>query len=404
MSKKTFIFILFILSFNYLENKATSSFLNKDILLIAQWIWCFLGLAYFRNQRNNSLNTLKNRRYIIWFLLIMFISTLAPYFEYNQPIFGTLISQRANYSICTLIVLLYIHPSENDIFSNMKILALLSVGLFFYSIINPLFFLDTEIIESRLELRSTDIGLSGSLPGFMLLTTYFYYVGYNLIKNRKKNLNELYIFLLLMSVIILIQNRQTIIITLPIFVYSIYKIKSEFNKYLIILILIIVIIVLGSNLNFLIESLIEETNNQVGDSDYNRWQAIYAFLFEWKYSLFNFFFGHGVNSLNSKYTLQLNQFNHVRGAYYQDIGFLGSFFLYGILFIILNYYFIFQGFFKKQMPLYLKFWCFGLILIPIFQNWGMMNNNSAVLFAFLFYLVIYNKQYNKIRFQESYSK
>jgi hypothetical protein len=394
MSKRTFLLVLFLLVFGYLINRITFSVLSKDVLLVAQWIWCFIGLIVFENQQHNRLNTQQNRRYVIWFLLIMFISTFSPFYEYNQSIFRTLISQRTNYSIATLLVLLYIHPSVNDIYSTLKKLALLSVGLFFYSVLDPSFFLDVDSLERRLNSGSNDIGISMSLPGFVLITVYFYYAAYKLIISKKKSIQNLIIFLVLMLVIILVQNRQTILITFPIFVFSFIKIRNGYNRFVLILLSGVFLIIVGTYVLSLVQSLIEESSNQLQNSDYNRWQALYVFFLEWKHNVFQVFFGHGVGSLNSKYTEEIASAAETRGAYLQDIGFLGSLFFYGIPFVVLNYYFILQGFLKRNMPYYLKFWCFGLIILPVFQNWGMMNNDSAVVFSLLFYLILYNKKYN----------
>lgn len=401
MSKKTFLLVLFLLVFKYLVNSITFLVLTKDVLLVAQWIWCFIGLIVFKNQQHNRLNTQKNRRYVIWFLLIMIISTISPFYEYNQSIFTTLISQRTNYSIATLLVLLYIHPSVNDIYSVLRKLAILSVCLFFYSVLDPSFFLDADILERRLNSDSTDIGVSSLLPGFILITIYFYYVSYKLIISKKKSIENLLIFLVLMLVIFLVQNRQTILITAPVFVFSFIKVRNKYNRNVLILGSVFFIIVLGTYVLSLAESLIEESSNQIQDSDYNRWQALSVFILEWKHNVFQVFFGHGVGSLNSKYTEEIASAAETRGAYLQDIGFLGSLFFYGTPFVMLNYYFILQGFLKRNMPYYLKFWCFGLIILPVFQNWGMMNNDSAVVFSLLFYLILYNKKYNIYGFKNA---
>lgn len=394
MQKKTFLFILLLLSCGYLEDGLTVSFFDKDLLLVGQWIWCIIGLIIYRSQAKNHLNKSKNRNYVVIFFLIMIISTIGPYYEYNQPIEDTLISQRANYSIIVLFILLYIHPTVTDIFYAIKLAAFLSVFILIYSIINPNVFFKENVIEERLQYGSSDLGVAGLLPGFDILRIYFYFTAYKLIVNAKKSLLDIFIFLLLMTMIIVVQNRQSLIITIPIFIYTFLRIKNSYSRRAIFVMAFVSLIMLLPFLQYIYESLLNESKDQLSNTDYNRWQAIYVFLIEWKTDIFNFFFGHGIGSKGSIYTNKLSQLGEYRGAMAQDIGFLGSYFFYGILFVLLNYYFIVQGFFRKKMPLYLKFWCFGFLLIPVYQYWGMMNNGFAVVFSILIYLVMYNKQYN----------
>ncbi len=396
MNKKTFLLVLFLITFGYFTNRITSLFISKDFLLVSQWLWCFIGVLVFRNESKNPLNTIRNKKYVLWFFLIMIISTVSPYVEYNQSILNTIISQRANYSIAVLLIFLYIHPSIDDIYITLKRLALLSVVLFVYSIFEPSFFLDAEQLERRALSGSKDIGVSNFLPGFMLLAVCFYFLAHRLIKGGKKTTINLVMFITFMIVIFFVQNRQTLLITLPIFLYTFYKMKNTYSRIIFILLVFIGLFVFGSYALTIYEGLVEESSNQLNNEDYNRWQALEVFFVDWKFNFFNILFGHGVGSIDSEYTNKLTSVADSKGAYLQDIGFLGSMFFYGILFVILNYYFIIQGFMKKNMPYYIKFWCFGLILIPVFQNWGMMNNDSSVLFGLLFYLIIYYNTYNKL--------
>jgi len=403
MKKSIYIFILFLFAYNYFGNRYTSLILNKDILLVCQWVWCIIGLFVYRKYSVNPINTFNNRMIVYLFLLIMFLSTLNPYIEFDQPIQNTLISQRPNYSIIILLLLLYIHPTEEDIFTSIKYLTLLSFLLFSYSAYNPNFFFDYDIVFERNEYDNKDIGLSGYLPGFELVRIYFFYISYCLIKNKIKFRNGIISLISLMLLIILVQNRQSIIITLPIFIYTFYKLRQAHKKTGFILIFSIVVFYLGFYIFDIYNALIEESKTQLADKDYNRWQAIYVFLFEWKYNIYNFLFGNGVGSFNSSYTNKLARFNSERGAYLQDLGFIGSFFFYGIFFIILNFYLILRGFSNRYMPYYVKFWSFGILLIPVYQNWGMMNNSGAVTFSLMFYLIFYNYKYGK-HLQKSTSK
>ena len=268
-----------------------------------------------------------------------------------------------------------------------------------YSLIDLSFFIPEEAVERRLDFESNDVGISILVPGFMLAVVYFFYLADLLISSKQKmSINLIKLFLLLIF-IILVQSRQTLIFIIPIFIFTIFKIKNTLNKLFLNLIFTAVLVSFGSYIFLLLEGLVGETFDQLGDNDYNRFQSLEVFLGEWEYNIFNLFFGHGVGSINSEYTNTLVNVASQRGAYLQDIGFLGSFFFYGSLFLIINYYLIFQGFFRKYMPYYIKFWCFTLILLPNYLNWGMMSNSSSVFFAILFYLILYNKKYNTLKYE-----
>ena len=323
----------------------------------------------------------------------MVVSTLYPYFVYNQSIISTLLAQRENYSILGLLLFLYIHPNEKDFFIALRFCSYLCIAIMLVSIFFPSFFLTEKRLDHLLSSQSKgSTDLVTATNGARLLVFYFFIQISRLLNNPKtKSIIEA-VFLILM--LVLLQNRSTLIIAVPVFLYAFMKIKTKRK----VLYWILGIAVLSVFSGYIIKTSIglwEESADQLGDMDYNRWQAISFFLIESKSNLFTFFFGHGISASGSAYLDILLAAQEERFAYISDLGLLGSYFLYGILFVGIVYFFAFKAL-KNKQPHYIKFYALFIILVPTIQNIGLFSSGVAILFSMFFYLVLYNSKYHKL--------
>lgn len=387
MNKIVYLVILFIISFGYLNRIPYVNF-PPDLILVITWFWGLVGLAFFMDQRNNILNIISNRIYVYYFFAIMLVATLYPYYLYNQSIISTILSQRFNYSILFLLVFLWIKPSENDFYKAIQLCTYIGIVGMLISIVFPSYFISAENYNNLLGRQSAGSAdlITSSTGSSLLLFYFFMQIEKWFYKPNTKQVVEV-LFLLLM--LILLQNRSRLIISIPIFIYSFIRLKSV-NKRKYWMIIGIVFSLVFSFLFNSIYSLYEETQAQLGDNDYNRWQAISYFLFEAKCNIFTILFGHGLSASGSDYLKVLLTAQEDRYAYLSDIGLIGTFYLYGLSFVSIVYYFVIKSF-KSFQPMYLKFFALYIIVVPTIQAFG-HTSKDAILYSMFFYLVIYNQK------------
>lgn len=399
MKKKTYLLILFVFSFGLLSNIFTSNILTKDVSFLITIIWCLIGFFYFPYQNKNNLNTQKNRN-TAWILLTaMLVSMFIPWVNYNQSIIDTFFSQRFNYIIViTLLIFFRISPTDKDFLYVIKFCAYASMIGYIISIIYPRFYMSAEAVNSLLEGRkesgSTDIGFA--CPGYPLVPFYLFYKIEEILK--KASLYDIIEASIFMLYIVAVQNRSTIIGTLPFYCLGILFMKSSKKVFLLIFILTIIITIVPF-LNHIYETLSQETQTQLEDTNYNRWQSVSLYLFEMKNNLITILFGNGVWSKSGTYLSMMVNAQENRGTYISDIGWLGAYFYYGLIPIIILLKFAIKAIIKKAIPLYIKFFSIWLIIIPTIHPYLMLTTVGATEFAMYFYLIIYytrnRKTYNK---------
>lgn len=118
------------------------------------------------------------------------------------------------------------------------------------------------------------------------------------------------------------QNRSTLLGTAPFYLYGLLKMDIKYKR----IIIAIIILTIGGLIYNILSSLIEESTTQLNDSKYNRWQAIYFYLFEQKNNLYTVLFGNGSPCTGSEYLQYINRAVTTRLAILSDIGLLGSYF------------------------------------------------------------------------------
>lgn len=394
MKKSVFLIILFIISFGYLDFVLKVENI-KDSILIISWIFGAFGMVYFLKFTNNKLNSFENKKAIYLFFILMFLSSIYPYNEFNQGVLSTLIAQRENYSLLFFFVFLSILPSEEDVIISLRFCTYLSIFLMFISVFLPEFFLGQEKVESlhrRQIYGSTDIFAINT--GAKLLFFYFFLSISKTIKNPKflKVIEIIFIFI----IIFLMQNRSRLIFAIPVLFYFLFKLRSKF-KFLFLIPIIVTFIVLFEYIIKISENLITESVNQINDFDYNRWQSVFFFLFEFKSNIFTFLFGHGTAANGSQYLAILERAQRERFAFISDIGLFGTFFYYGISFILLISRFLREAL-KSIQPLYLKLFALFVIFVPTIQGFGVLNSKDAIIYSLFFYLIVFNSSKKEINF------
>ena len=66
MSKRTYLLVLFLITFGFVKNAYTASFITNDFILVVSFMWGFWGWRYYRTEANNCLNTSENRSIVAY--------------------------------------------------------------------------------------------------------------------------------------------------------------------------------------------------------------------------------------------------------------------------------------------------------------------------------------------------
>lgn len=382
MQKSTYLIISGLLSLNYF-----SGFLSNDILFVLMMIWTALGFFYYPGYSN--LYTNKNTGIVFAFLILFFLSALTPLFRYNQDLISTLIAMRGNWIVLYLLTLLKIKPTEEDFYKSFKVLSIITLIISIAVFFMPQLFFDLSAIK-RLSIRqlrgSTDILVAW--PGSAAIVFYFFLTLGKSIQNNTKNdftwctICMLYIFLM--------QNRSTLLGTAPFYLYGLLKMDIKYKR----IIIVIIILTIGGLIYNILSSLIEESTTQLNDSKYNRWQAIYFYLFEQKNNLYTVLFGNGSPCAGSEYLQYINRAVTTRLAILSDIGLLGSYFFYGLITMMLFYSIILKGIINKNIPQSIRFYCLWILFVPTIHSFahGMAFTGTVKLLVVMYLILYYSSE------------
>lgn len=387
MSKTVYLVLIGLVSLNYLPGAFLGE-IYSDLSLVLFLIIYIFGFINFKTKKN-GLNSWNNKKWMYLTLFLLFYSTVYPVLVFKQGFIQTLIAQRYNVTLVFYLELLRIQPSEQDLYKAFRILTVLSLLALIIAIKFPLLYADEKrlmwLIQQKAIGESTDI--SAAHPGFQAILIYIFLSSRLLLKtgDRKYFVAALSAFILL----ILNQNRSTLLEAAPVIAYICLKAKYKY-KSLFLIIGGIGVVYIGYNI---ISSLYEETVEQLGNDKYNRWQAIDFFLYEFPQNIYTVLFGHGVPCRGSSYLVELMFAQETRNAFVVDIGILGTFFYFGLFVVSMFYLFVFKGLLSNKTPIAFKFCCLGMLYTPWIQCWGIGIGN--VVTCVIFYLLAYYRYYGQ---------
>lgn len=384
MNKFYYLIITGLLSFDYLDNRMTKHILTPDVLLVILLVWIFVGLFFSVKKEDNQLDVFSNRKWTYLIVILLFVNTLHPFFEYHQSVLNTIIAQRANFAILFFLVLLRLQPSEDELFRVFKVLGILSIVIFILAFVFPQIFLDESAVKSLIIRQSRTTDLISFIPAGFTFAIFLAFMLIQRMLDQPSGKNIAWAFSLVLY-IVLVQNRSTMLGLIPFVLYAIYKIKVR-GKWIMIT---IVALVLGGYLSVIFSSLWDESAEQLSSNKYNRWQAISFFLVEWKVNLYTILFGQGMTARGSDYLAILMAAQKQRYAFISDIGLLGTYFYYGITMLIIVYQFVFKALFTRSFPVFMNFYALWILLVPTIHIFGIMSASEMIKFSFFFYLVIY---------------
>lgn len=383
MDKSTYLVVMGLVSFGYLNNNLLP--LDNNVLYVCTMGWSLFGFFYYKGY--SPLYTLKNQLYVICFFMLLLLSQLTPTFNrFHQDFFSTVVANRFEYSFIFLLVLFKIGPTEEEVFRAFNILGIITLMLAVVVFFFPEWFVDLRKLLGFLRSQKRgSLDLLIAWPGYLCAIFNFYILGYKVLIKYKQQSHLLVCFSLFMAYIFIAQNRSTLLVAVPFYLYVL--IRSDFkSKWLI---LSVLILGCGGYLLFVFDTLMEESRSQLNDPHYNRWQAIYYYVLERDYNFYNTLFGNGRPAAGSLYLYELSRVGKSRLAFFADIGLIGTFYMYGLAMMLFIYRFVFVAILKHSIPTYLRFYAVWVLAVPTIHCFGTGTECSGMLiFAIFFYCII----------------
>ena len=309
-----------------------------------------------------------NLTYIILFGVGIVLSMFMAMIYHDQSLLGTAISQRPLYFMLCFFVWWKIGLTEDELFPILRVLTILTLFLFVVSLFEPQWFLSQTAIEKFYSKQSTSTDVLCFMPGHLYVLLYLFY----LLQNLQENFSRMDWFIVFASLgmFFIFQNRSTLIYLAIIMVYFLVKNHKRFSHHgrgIVVLSVIFVLLIGLPYIRTIFESLITETQLQLEDDEYNRKIALQYYLFDYNEgSIVKMIFGNGQPTTGSDYFEDMVEGNE-QGAYWSDLGFIGDWFLFGMLPIVALLLMAFSVF-RYPYPQYLKYLFVSFLLLPTIKS------------------------------------
>lgn len=379
MKKSTYLTILLLIWFNFWNIKPFGGNINSNSTQILIILYLIAGtIMYSKNRIHFAVKKYKPMSFIF---LGIFLSMISANIYYGQTFLQSLISYRDIYFLLSIFFFFRISFTKNDIFKGINRFAVLLAIMYVIKMAIPgLFYFSERVLELQ-ESEGYTMGMGGfsliTIPLFMRLQT---------LREKFSTQNLLWILFYLM-IFILMQNRSVLFGSLLITGYQLTKIKSKY-KPLIITICIGLFVYFGLDI---INNLIIETEEQLGNNDYNRNKALTYFFGTTTQNLFTTIFGVGFISAHVSPLMQNLMDN---GIFNSDVGLVGFWNQYGVIPVITILYLFISTLRTKEMPQYMKMLAIlHLSCILTLEHYG--NYISMSRFIFFYYMYFYYK--NRIK-------
>lgn len=309
----------------------------------------YLALGYLMFHRKVTFFD-KRLKGMWWIILGILLSMVTANLYYGQSYSTSLIAYRANFLWLAIPVLIRMSPSFKQIAKSSLIITTIMYILYFLRAASPgMFIMDDETLM-RFQ-QGEDIYLAGytfaSIPILYYLTKL----------HERVKTNYVAIITFCYVYIFILQNRTQIFIMTVIIGYSIFRVKSKYKFFIVIILAAILLYFIIDTSQHWID-MFQETQDQINDPDYNRNKAYVYFLTMASPNVWCQIFGNGF--LSSK-TTSLMQDMMALGIYNSDVGFVGYWNNYGIIPIIVFIYTFILAFKNKNEPYGVKMWSLMLI-------------------------------------------
>jgi hypothetical protein len=260
-------------------------------------------------------------------LISVFLSMFGAYLYHDQPFAVTLVVQRYMYFFLLYFLLHQLKPAPNDV---LKMIIYLGMVHAFIYIVSYLLYPNTLVHSKAAEARGTvRIFFPGLLYVFLslFLSVYLFFS-----TKRKMYLGIAFVGIL---ITILLGTRQvlvTIIFLLLMYILFSKKVKSKIAVFAMVAISLVPLYFIFQDIFISLIEVSKVQSQKAGDDV--RLRAMKFFIFDFFPNKISYLTGNGEASSNSIFGVKVNQIKEHFGFYQSDIGLVGDFSKFGLLFVI----------------------------------------------------------------------
>jgi hypothetical protein len=343
-------------------------------------IFYLLNLVY-----NNSKDLKKGfTTPVVLIFISLFVSSIAANYFHDQSILTTLFTQFDLYFFLFYFLLHKLKPNVSTLVEIIVYLGLIYCALYIIQfVIYP-----TKILTCAMRPERGTIRIF--MPGIdYMVAAYYIFLSRFFITNRPK---YLFIMVPIMIVLFLLGTRQAIFIVALMTIVMILFSKRVKSKFVILLFIVLSTIPIFFIFQQIFYNMFNLTVSQGADAqEYIRVKAAQYFVLNFNPNPIWIFTGNGMPGLHSGYGIAISRLTKTSGFYLNDIGLIGDFFRYGILYVLAMLYMLYQLVRIKlhEQFIFIRYNTYTSIM-AIFVGAG-MSSQSLVLFCMMLYITDVDK-------------
>ncbi len=324
MARKSIILMIILCSLLLFDFK----FLGRLSKLIeVAGIGLMLVTGIFYTVYDNSYRFKHN--FTLFILIILLSLPFSMYIAnlfHNQSIGATLYSQRSIYYYLLYFVLHQLKLKPKEFERIFFIMAIIYIGLYLVQyIVYPLILFNSSVFKDRGTLRMFLYGLSYMMIGYFIALQVLL---------RRNQLKYMIFLLVALTIIIMIGSRMLLFSVAAVTMVNLAiekRIRSKLAIYGLVITGMILLFFAFQNVFQELVSVTKETRAQ--GADYIRIRAARYFLSRFFPNAFAYIFGNGAFGAHSEYSNSIAFLSNKYGYFLSDIGIIGNYVNYGILFV-----------------------------------------------------------------------
>jgi len=363
-------------------------FIPEFIIKVAEWFGIGLILAftiiYFIYNKEKPIKKHFTIPIILIFISVL-ISMFGSYIYQNQSFPLTAYAQRAIYFYLIYFLLHLMRIDSKFIIRLIVSFALIYIVIYFLQyILYPIQLTTTKMFIDRGTLR---IFLSGA--GYLVIAYFIWlYMAF-------RNFRPIYVLILLvtMGIFVLMGTRQVLASMLLLTILFIFQSRVVKSKILIFTLIGLSLIPIYFLFQDIILAMFEVTYRQSQHIEGGiRFEAARFFLTDFFPSALAYFTGNGAAG-PSIYGLRLFRYSTELGYYLSDIGLIGEYVKYGMLYVIGVIIILFKVF-KSSLPekiMFIKYNFLGIVLTLVTGGGAFASTSNVLIICLLLYLIDLHK-------------
>lgn len=382
---KLLIILIILCSVSFFKIKVIGKADRIFELLGVGLIIFFIVLFSTYGSKNNIIK--QNYSFFIILMLIgVLISSLSVNYFYDQSIGTSLYQQRHTYFLLFYFLLPFLNPKPKLVIDLIFYTALVAAIIY----ILQYFAYPTKLTEAKMFLDRGTLRIN--LPGFT-----FIHLGYFLCLDqyfRTSKKKYLYGIFLLFITGLLSGTRTTLAIY--VLISSGYLIINKHVKNKLLLFIIIGFIGFAGYIGFkgIIDEMRTSAERETSQgADYIRVRAANYFLSSLNKHKITYLIGKGHPDENSSYGRENKILAKKYGYYLSDVGIIGSYYKFGLLFALSALIILFKVLFKKLKSEYnfIKMFLVMQLIVIFIGYFSFEGGDGAIVYIFILYLTEYKE-------------